>query len=73
MRAVRGPERVVYVHVAELGQLCGERRVVCFFLWVEAHVLQQGDAARGERPDSRLGRSPNGIVDKCDRLTEQPT
>ena len=41
MRAVRGPEGVVDIHVAQRGQLLRERGIVLLFLGVVAQVLQQ--------------------------------
>ncbi len=36
-----GAERVVHIHLAQIGQLGRERRIVLGFLFVEADILQQ--------------------------------
>ena len=65
MLAVGGAEGVVDVEVAELGELCGESRVVLFFFLVEAGIFQQQHVAIFHSGDG-LGR-PRG---RCSRRRE---
>ena len=52
--AVRRPERLVHVVVAELGQVDAERRIVRGLACLEAQVLDHHDVARARRGDDRL-------------------
>ena len=47
MRAMRGPKRVVHVHVGNRGELLGKALVVLLFLGVEAEILEEHDAVGG--------------------------
>src|SRR5205807_4506473 len=43
--AVRGAEGVVHVHVAQLGKLLGEIRIILLLFLMETEILQQKDLA----------------------------
>src|SRR5439155_18409018 len=53
VRAVRRPERVVYVEVAERGEDAGERRIVVLFPGPEPGVLDERDTSAGQAPCRR--------------------
>jgi hypothetical protein len=65
------PEGIVYVSVAELGELLGEVRVVLLLFLVKAQVLQQQHAAVRKRAGRPFDGRADAIVDKSDRLAEQ--
>src|SRR4051794_17354074 len=70
MRAMRRREGVVDPDVAELGQLRGERRIVLFFLWMEAGILQTKDVAVLHRSDRLLCGLADAVIRKRDRLAD---
>jgi hypothetical protein len=65
--AVGGPERIVHVHVAELGKLFGEVRVVLFFLLVEAEIFQQQDVPVLEFRGGLFDFQADTVAGKADR------
>ena len=49
MRPVSAAKSVIHIDVAKAGELTGELRIVGFFPGVEAHVLEEHEAAVGDR------------------------
>ena len=67
---MRGREGVVDPDVAELGELSDERRIVLFFLLVEAGVLQTKNVAVLHRGDGFGGGLADAVLGKGDRLLD---
>ena len=71
VRAVRGSEGIVDVEVAALARASArERRIVGLFPGVEAHVLEEHEAAVGNRARRGDGGRTDAVVDERDRHAE---
>ena len=70
MRAMRGGEGVVDVDVAELRERRDEGRIVLFFFFVEARVLETENVAVLHRGDGLLGDFADAVLGKADRPVE---
>ena len=67
MSAVRGAERVVHIHIAQLSKHLAELGVVFLLTLVETEVFEHNDFAVGKRRDLRLGIIAHGIGGEGDR------
>ncbi len=64
---MRGGEGVVDIEVAEVGEGGDKSRIVLFFLFVEAGVLETKDVAVLHRGDGLFGRFANAVFREGDR------
>src|SRR5450631_42519 len=71
MRAVRGAEGVVHVHVALRGKLTHEGFVVLLFLVMKAQVFEQDQLTGAQIADHLLGGVPDAIIGQENVLPEQ--
>ena len=67
VRAVRGPEGVVDVEIAELGQTPREGGIVALLFGMEAHVLEQQHVAVAQLRNGVVGFLADAVVGERDR------
>ncbi len=72
MGAVRGPEGVVHVELAEGGEPVGEGGVVLLLAGLEAEVLEQEHLPLAEVAGRPLRLVPDDVVDEADVTAEMP-
>ena len=64
---MRGPERVININISEFGKFLREIRIILFFLFMKAKVLQKDDLlARGT--DRRLDIVADALIKDQDLL-----
>jgi hypothetical protein len=71
VRAMRRTECVVHVHVCKRSESLPKRRVVLFFLRVEAQVLQEHDRAARRVVHDRFRRRSDAVVNERHRSLQQ--
>ena len=76
MSAVGGAERVIHIHIAQLGKHLAELGIVFLLALVEAEVFEHNDFAVGKRCNLRLcviahgiGGKNNGDIDKLSQTS----
>jgi len=69
--AVRGPERIVYIHIAERGEPLRKLGIVLLLFGVEAEVLEDDNLAGRHGRDSRLDVGSDAVVQLPHRPVEQ--
>ena len=76
MSAVGGAERVIHIHIAQLGKHLAEHGIVFLLTLVEAEVFKHNDFAVGKRCNLRLcviahgiGGKNNGGIDKLSQTS----
>src|SRR3954470_7619469 len=74
VRAMRGAERVIHVHIGELGERLRKGRIVLFLACMEAQILEQHDLQRRtvmHTIDRIEGRATDAVSCECDWATKQ--